>query len=92
LEEAAGAGKVNINRPPITGAEDFADYQAVIPGVFYHLGVSKAGVPPSEWTVNHAPNFDTNEDVLPIGVRTHVMTAIRYLERGVPAVRTPQGG
>jgi amidohydrolase len=56
------------------------------------LGVSKAGVPPSEWTVNHAPNFDTNEDVLPIGVRTHVMTAIRYLERGVPAVRTPQGG
>ena len=89
LEEAAGAGKVNINRPPITGAEDFADYQAVIPGVFYHLGVSKAGVPASQWTINHAPNFDTNEDVLPIGVRTHVMTAIRYLERGVPAVRTP---
>ncbi|MFN8919769.1 MAG: hypothetical protein ACK5XZ_07895, partial [Hyphomonadaceae bacterium] len=88
LAEAVGADKVNINRPPVTGAEDFADYQAVIPGVFFHLGASKASVPESEWTINHAPNFDTNEDVLPIGVRTLVMTSIRYLERGVPAVRT----
>lgn len=82
LEEAAGSGKVDINRPPKTGSEDFSDYQAKIPGVFYNLGASKAGVPESDWVINHAPNFDINEDILPLGVRTHVLTAIRYLERG----------
>jgi amidohydrolase len=90
LEEAAGAGKVDINRPPKTGSEDFSDFQAKIPGVFYNLGVSKDGAPESEWVVNHSPQFDTNEAALPLGVRTHVLTAIRYLERGVPAKRSPK--
>jgi amidohydrolase len=82
LEEAAGAGKVDINRPPVTGAEDFAVYQRVIPGVFYHIGANKAGVKPEDAAPNHSPQFDVNEAVLPLGVRTHVLTAIRYLERG----------
>jgi amidohydrolase len=82
LEEAAGTGKVDINRNPATGAEDFAAYQLQIPGVFYHMGASKDGVSPAESPANHSPQFDVNEAVLPLGVRAHVLTAIRYLERG----------
>jgi amidohydrolase len=82
LEEAAGTGKVDINRPPVTGAEDFAVYQMQIPGVFYHIGANKEGVRPEDAAPNHSPQFDVNEAVLPLGVRAHVLTAIRYLERG----------
>jgi amidohydrolase len=82
LEEAAGTGKVDSNFKPSTGAEDFSSYQLQIPGLFYHLGASKDGVPPEQSPANHSPQFDVNEVVLPLGVRTHVLTAIRYLERG----------
>jgi amidohydrolase len=82
LEEAAGVGKVDINANPVTGAEDFAAYQLRIPGVFYHLGASKDGVTVANTPPNHSPYFDVNEAVLPLGVRAHVLTAIRFLERG----------
>jgi amidohydrolase len=82
LEEAAGTGKVDINRPPVTGAEDFAAYQLQIPGVFYHIGANKEGVRAQDAAPNHSPQFDVNEAVLPLGVRAHVLTAVRYLERG----------
>jgi amidohydrolase len=85
LEEAAGSGKVDINRRPATGAEDFAAYQLQIPGVFYHLGASKDGVTEENSPANHSPQFDVNEAVLPLGVRAHVLTALRYLERGSAA-------
>jgi amidohydrolase len=87
LEEAAGAGKVDINRNPATGAEDFAAYQLQIPGVFVHLGASKDGILDANTPSNHSPQFDTNEAVLPLGVRTHVLMAVRYLERGGVAAR-----
>jgi amidohydrolase len=87
LEEAAGVGKVDINRPPVTGAEDFAAYQLQIPGVFYHIGANKEGVRAEDAAPNHSPQFDVNEAVLPLGVRAHVLTAVRYLERGGVAGR-----
>ena len=87
LEEAAGTGKVDINRRPTTGAEDFASFQLQIPGVFYHLGASKDGVAEADSPANHSPYFDVNEAVLPLGVRAHVLTAIRYLERGGAVAR-----
>lgn len=82
LEEAAGAGKVDNNFRPSTGAEDFSSYQLKIPGLFYHLGSSKDGVSVEQTAPNHSPRFDINENVLPLGVRTHTLTAIRYLESG----------
>jgi len=81
LAEAAGAGNVNGSAPPTMVAEDFSYYQGEIPGVFYHLG----GTPnydPATAPPNHSPQFQVDESVLPLGVRTHVLTAIRFLERG----------
>lgn len=80
LVEAAGAGNVDQNRRPTTVSEDFSYFQEKIPGVFYHLGASADGVDPATSAPNHSPRFDVNEKVLPLGVRTHALTAIRWLE------------
>ena len=81
LTEAAGAGNVNAGAPPTTVAEDFSYLSQEVPGVFYHLGASKDGVDPATSPPNHSPGFDVNEAILPLGVRTHVLSAIRFLER-----------
>lgn len=62
-------------------AEDFSYLSQEVPGVFYHLGGSKDGVDPATSPPNHSPGFDVNEAVLPVGVRAHVLSAIRFLER-----------
>jgi amidohydrolase len=84
LEEAAGAGAVNPAAPPTTVAEDFSYLSQAVPGVFYHLGGSKDGVDPSTSPPNHSPSFDVNEAVLPLGVRAHVLSAVRFLEQPAP--------
>jgi len=81
LTEAAGAGNVNAGSPPTTVAEDFSYLSQEVPGVFYHLGGTAEGVDPATAPPNHSPGFDVNEAVLPLGVRTHVLSAIRFLER-----------
>ena len=81
LTEAAGEGNVNAGSPPTTVAEDFSYLSQEVPGVFYHLGGTPDGVDPATAPPNHSPGFDVNEAVLPLGVRTHVLSAIRFLER-----------
>ncbi|MDP3803262.1 amidohydrolase [Brevundimonas sp.] len=81
LTEAAGEGNVNPATPPTTVAEDFSYLSQEVPGVFYHLGGSKDGVDPNSSPPNHSPGFDVNETVLPVGVRAHVLSALRFLER-----------
>ena len=81
LTEAAGEGAVNAGTPPTTVAEDFSYLSQAVPGVFYHLGGSKDGVDPATSPPNHSPGFDVNEAILPLGVRTHVLSALRFLER-----------
>lgn len=81
LGEAAGPENINPAAPPTTVAEDFAYYGQVIPALFYHLG----GTPnydPETAPPNHSPQFHVDESVLPLGVRAHVLTAVRFLERG----------
>lgn len=77
--ETVSPGKVNPAAPPTTVAEDFSYYQQKVPGVFFHLGASKAGVDPATSPPNHSPQFDVNEDVLETGVRAHVTIALSYL-------------
>ncbi|WP_420472188.1 amidohydrolase [Brevundimonas sp. FT23042] len=84
LTEAAGEGNVNPATPPTTVAEDFSYLSQAVPGVFYHLGASPDGVDPARAAPNHSPAFDVNEKVLPLGVRTHVLSALRFLEAPAP--------
>ena len=81
LAEAAGADNVNAAAPPTTVAEDFSYLSQEVPGVFYHLGATPAGTDPASAPPNHSPAFDVDEAVLPLGVKTHVLSAVRFLER-----------
>jgi len=81
LAEAAGAENVNPASPPTTVAEDFSFLAQEVPGVFYHLGGTADGVDPEAAAPNHSPEFDVNESILPLGVKTHVLSALRFLER-----------
>lgn len=84
LTEAAGEGNVNPATPATTVAEDFSYLSQEVPGVFYHLGGSPDGVDPATAPPNHSPAFNVNEAVLPLGVKAHVLSAIRFLEQPVP--------
>lgn len=67
---------------PLTGSEDFAFYQEVIPGYLFFVGLKNEtrGRTGSE----HNPKFMVNEDVLPYGASLHASLALRYLlEKGV---------
>lgn len=81
LAEAAGAENVNPATPATTVAEDFSFLAREVPGVFYHLGGTADGVDPETAPPNHSPEFDVNESILPLGVKTHVLSALRFLER-----------
>lgn len=62
--------------PPNMGGEDFAYYSLQVPGFFYFL----PACPEEEDEVPgcHSPFFDFNDDLLPIGMRLHVETALRF--------------
>jgi amidohydrolase len=81
LEQAAGAGAVNPNAKATTVAEDFSYFQQKVPGVFYHLGMTKPGTDPADSPPNHSPQFDIVESAMEVGVRAHVLTALNYLAR-----------
>ncbi len=82
MTEAAGAGHVDAAHPRTMVSEDFSYYQERIPGLFVHLGSSQDGVDPATSAPNHSPLFNPNERILPLGVRAHVLFAVRYLESG----------
>ena len=77
LEHAAGRDNV-IEHPLIMGAEDFAHFQARIPGMYLMLGVRPDHLSADEAPSNHSPLFDANEDALIVGVRTLVGLALDY--------------
>jgi amidohydrolase len=60
-------------------SEDFSLFQKVVPGVFYFLGVNKAGVKAEDAPANHSTRFFVNEDALPTGVKAYASLALDYL-------------
>ncbi len=82
MTEAAGEGHVDPAHARTMVSEDFSYYQEHIPGLFVHLGASQDGVDPATSAPNHSPLFNPNERILPLGVRAHVLFAVRYLESG----------
>lgn len=77
--EVVGADRVEDDMLPMMGAEDFAFMLSGAPGCYVMLGAAK----PDETAPRllHNPNYDFNDDILPIGARYWVTLAERYLER-----------
>ncbi len=60
------------------GAEDFAVFSSLVPGVFYYLGTALD--PPR---LHHGPDFDIDDSVLYIGTGIMAETALRYLQNPI---------
>lgn len=80
LTEAAGTGNINPAATPVTPSEDVSVFMQAVGGVYYFLGISPDGVSPEDTPPNHSPFFNVNEKALKVGVKAHVLSAIRFLE------------
>ncbi len=64
---------------PFMPAEDFSQYQKIIPGFYYFLGVgNRAKGITAGW---HTPEFDVDEESLVVGVKVMSNVVLDYLER-----------
>ncbi|HKS39413.1 MAG TPA: amidohydrolase [Blastocatellia bacterium] len=73
-------GEANLVTPkPQMGAEDFSEYQKIIPGFFYFLGVGNKAKGITAFI--HTPEFDVDEDALVFGVKVMSNVLVDYLER-----------
>ncbi|MDN5362491.1 MAG: hypothetical protein PWP70_1538 [Moorella sp. (in: firmicutes)] len=71
-----GPDKVLELATPSLGAEDFARYAEKVPAVYFNLGAAIPGVEPHPW---HHPQFNINEDCLPIGAGLLASLAVETL-------------
>ena len=73
------SGGFNPSVRATTTSEDFSQYQAKVPGVFFFLGVTPKGTDPATVAMNHSPRFFSDEAALVTGVRAMVSVAFDYL-------------
>ena len=66
--------------PKVTGSEDFAFYQHVVPGLFFFVGVTPPGQDPQSAASNHSPLFYIDEAGLPLGARALAQVAVDWLD------------
>jgi amidohydrolase len=78
MERVLGKENIILSKP-ITGAEDFALYQKVIPGFFWFLGGGneKLGIT----AAHHTPEFNIDEAALVPGVKLAANQLLDYLDR-----------
>jgi amidohydrolase len=73
-------GEKNLLTPkPQMGAEDFSEYQKIIPGFFYFLGVGNKAK--GITAMIHTPEFDVDEEALVVGVKLMSNVLLDYLDR-----------
>ena len=77
LQGIAGADRA-IEMKPVTVAEDFSFYAQEIPGMFYFIGITPAGVPTSLVAGNHSPRFQIDESGLLPALRATLHLAFDY--------------
>ncbi len=64
--ERFGASKATQIEHPTMGGEDFAYYCKHVPACFFFLGMKPQGM--DRYPALHQPDFDFNDEVIPIGV------------------------
>ncbi len=78
LQRAVGDGNV-VEMPMVTVAEDFAQFANTVPGVYFFVGSTGAGIDPAKAPINHSPQFLLDEDALEVGTRAMLQVALDYL-------------
>ncbi len=76
--EIVGFENVVTDHPKSLGADDFADYLAVIPGIYGRVG-SRNPENPATHFGHHHEQFDIDERALLLAAEYHVRYALNYL-------------
>ncbi|MEO1008778.1 MAG: amidohydrolase [Planctomycetota bacterium] len=63
-----GEASTELVPEPSMGGEDFSYYGRHIPACFFLLGTLPAGADPDRVPLLHQPEFDFNDDAIPVGV------------------------
>jgi amidohydrolase len=81
LQEVLGRENVILHKPQM-GSEDFAVFAELVPAFYFMLGVrnEKKGIT----AMLHTPEFDVDEDAIPLGVELLSRLVLRYLEKQRP--------
>ncbi len=72
-------GSKNIIEHSNLASEDFAEFTAEVPGIFYFIGTGNKEKGTDY--PHHHPRFNIDEDTLTTGVEMHIRTALSYLEK-----------
>lgn len=72
---ALGAASVDVVDQPTMGGEDFSYYGRHVPACFFLLGLRPRGA--SVFPTLHQPDFDFNDDALPVGMQMMCELALR---------------
>ncbi len=78
LQRAAGKENVILYNPS-TGAEDFADFQKVVPGLFIFTGGLSPGQDPKKVADHHTPDFVIDESGFVTGVKALLGLTVDYM-------------
>jgi len=79
----AVVGRDNVYEPPLQmGAEDFSFYAREVPGLFFFVGATSAGIDPATAPSNHSPKFLLDEKALDVGLRALLQVSLDYLQGG----------
>ena len=77
-----GPQQVVTDEPISMGVEDFAFYAQQVPSVMFRLGLRPPGA--ESYPSLHSPQFDFNDDALPVGIRLFREIAARFLAAQTP--------
>jgi len=78
MERIAGGRNVLVTKP-VSGAEDYSEFQKVVPGFFYWLGVANRSKGIS--AALHTADYDVDEDCLVTGVKVMTGLVLDALDR-----------
>lgn len=84
--ELLGSSQVDTQGPALSGSEDFAFMLERIPGSYVLIGNGEGGADAPACMV-HNPQYDFNDDILPIGAAYWTLLAERYLVCPEPPAR-----
>ena len=65
-------GKIMDDIDYVMPSEDFSHFQPIAPTLYFTLGIGPSAP-------NHSPLFKIDESALEVGVRSHVLLALDYL-------------
>jgi amidohydrolase len=76
--DALGAGAVHAGRP-VMASDDMGLFLRARPGCYFRVGIAPAHGRPAP---HHAPEFEMNEDGLPVGLRVALRVMLKALAAG----------